>query len=174
VGVTLAPAHQLLVDQFTEQPAGRGHRKFRRAQALLLLPALIVALLVVALHVEVSAVAPLLTATSIMTGLTFTMALRFWERSVDARRDPFLATDGERLALLDDMRTHLVWTVLVGVISTAWLALMVLFADTAPPKWLSVGPTLGAVGASALVIYLVTLVGGVLVQFYTAGYALRH
>jgi hypothetical protein len=166
--------HQLLLDQFTQVDPYQGStRKLRLFQLLLLLPALVVATVAAISGVRTIALAPLLTATSILTGLTFTMALRFWERSVDARRDPFLATDGPRLTLLDDLRAHLTWTVLIGVIGTGWLVIMALFNTVTPPSWSAWLPSFGVVGASFLVAYQLTLVAGALRVFYAAAYGLR-
>lgn len=166
---------QLLRDQFSslDQPSG-GLRRPRWLQISLTLPGLLMGLGLLVGGVDSIAVPALLTATSILTGLTFTMALKFWERSIDARSDPFLATDGPRLTLLDNMRTHLVWTVLVGVASTMWLVVMALLGEVAPPSWFELAPYVGCAGAGALVIYQVTLVGGALVQFYEASYSLRR
>lgn len=112
-------------------------------------------------------VGPLLTATSILTGLTFTLALRFWERSVDARKDPFMATDGARLNLVDRMRTYLLTTVLVGVLSTLVLALVAILGDPkSTPRGVSVMVT-------GLFIYQIVLVGASLIEFYRASYDLR-
>jgi hypothetical protein len=114
----------------------------------------------------ISAVAGLLTATSILTGLTFTMALRFWERSIDARSDPDALADGYRLQVLDKMRTHLIWTVMVGVVATAFLALCLIFA-VGP-----LNPQLSFI-AAFLVTYQVLLVGGALFRFSELAYYLR-
>jgi hypothetical protein len=112
-------------------------------------------------------IGPLLTATSILTGLTFTLALRFWERSVDARRDPLQARDGKRLTLLDRMKSHLVWTVIIGVLSTLILTLSALFVDPACV------PTSVGVVTSFAVVYQISLVAGALLEFYRASYDLR-
>ena len=124
------------------------------------------AVAVVTLAAQVVAVAGLLTATSILTGLTYTMALRFWERSIDARSDPIYLADGQRLYVIDKMRAHLVWTVLVGVVATGYLGLAVIFVSGAAPVWSSAVMTF-------LVLYQVILVGGALLRFYELSYLLR-
>lgn len=112
-------------------------------------------------------VAPLLTATSILTGLTFALALRFWERSIDARRDPFVATDAARLNLIDRLKAHLIWTVLVGVGSTLLLALIAIFGRPYAT------PLAVTACAATLIVYQIVLVGGGLIEFYRASYDLR-
>ena len=134
---------------------------------MLLVPAVVYGIVVWLTHSHLTGFPALLTATSILTGLIFTMALRFWERSIDARVDPVLAVNGNMLRLLDNLRTHLVWTVFIGVLSTAWLASLAIFVVQAAPLWAS------AV-ATALFIYQVTLVAGSLLQFYEASYSLRR
>lgn len=171
------PAGQLFTEQFSwAVPETYGsQRRPRRLQWALLAVPVASGLAVGLVGVTSAPIAALLTATSILTGLTFTMALRMWERSIDARRDPFVATDGPRLELLDTMRTHLVFTVVIGVVATGWLALFALFSETPPPAWLaSWGNRVGIVVAAGLVTYQIALVGGALLQFYRASFDLRH
>lgn len=119
------------------------------------------------LGVETNANGALLTATSIMTGLVFTMTMRFWERSIDARSDPDLLFDAPRRTTIDTMRTMLLWTVFAGVLSTAWFVGIALFFGTEKtPAW----PT----GVSAaLVTYQLFYVVRALLALYSASYTLR-
>jgi len=158
----------LVRDQFTQiakSPFGT-YSDPAWSELALVATATIPAALVFVFSVKIPVLSGLLTATSILTGLTFTMALRFWERSIDARTNAGTLADGPRLQVLDKMRAHLVWTVLVGVAGTAFLALGVIFTATTPSVWLS------AV-AAFLVIYQVLLVGGALLRFYELAYVLR-
>lgn len=107
-----------------------------------------------------------LSATSILTGFTFAMALHMWKSSLDARRDDRYAFDPLALETLDGMRTRLIWTVGVGVTSSAWFAGMWLFSIAVPARWaLAAGVFLFA--------YQVTLVVGALANFYKASLTLR-
>lgn len=119
------------------------------------------------LGIETNANGALLTATSIMTGLVFTMTMRFWERSLDARSDPDLLFDAPRRTTIDTMRTMLLWTVFAGIASTAWLAVLALVYGTgSSPAW----PT----GVSAgLVTYQMFYVVRSLLALYSASYTLR-
>jgi hypothetical protein len=119
------------------------------------------------LGIETRAAGVLLTATSIMTGLTFTMAMRFWERSLDARSNPDFVFDNERKQVLDSMRTLLLWTVLAGILSTGWLAALALvLGDHAAAAW-STGVSAG------LVAYLLLNVLRSLLSLYWSSYTLR-
>ncbi len=162
--MSLVSPLQLPRDVFARGPHGT-HPNW--LHVLLPLPALGAVGAVVLLRPSAFPVAAMLTATSILTGLTFTMALRFWEKSIDARRDPNIASDGARLDLLDRMRAHLVWTVLIGVISTFVLALVAIFASPADV------PVPIFASATFLVVYQISLVGGALIEFYRASYDLR-
>jgi hypothetical protein len=117
--------------------------------------------------IETDAIGGLLTATSIMTGLTFTMAMRFWERSIDARSNPDLIFDEERKAVLDNMRTLLLWTVLAGMVSTTWLAGLAIFVGSGAVSAWATGI------AAGLVAYLLLYVLRSLLELYWASYTLR-
>ena len=163
--MSLVSPQQILRDTFTATDAN-GHHHARWLQLILGCPAIVVAAAAVVVGKDTLAVGPLLTATSILTGLTFTMALRFWERSIDARRDPFMATDALRLNIVDRLRAHLIWTVFAGVMSTGVLLLVTIFALARIPT--------GVVAlAAGLATYQVCLVGGGLIEFYRASYDLR-
>lgn len=140
----------------------------RVGQLAWILPGLVTAGFVVGREVRITNAAFLLAATSILAGMTFTMTVTFWNKSLDARRDPSRALQGDILKSIDGNLQHLVWTVLVGVASTAFYALVALFADPAAgaPVWAS------AVCAG-LLIYLITLVGLALHRFAEAALTLR-
>jgi hypothetical protein len=159
---------QILRDHMSLEPGGEDRLPGQAALAALsVLVALVAAGLVIHFHVRSTGLGALLTATSIMTGLSFSMALRFWEKSIDARSDPNIIFDDERRNVLDTMRTLLLWTVLSGVVSSAWLAGVVLVAGSDPATtWAS------AVGAGA-VSYQLTYVLRSLVALYSAAYTLR-
>jgi len=143
-----------------------GHTRLRRLQFVYLLPALVTGLAVGYFDTKLSNAALLLTSTSILTGLTFSMSATFWSRSIDARRDPQSAGEARVLSLLDETRNHLIWTVMVGIISTGALSLVAIFSAGVAPVWVS------AV-CSFLVIYMITLVAGALQKFAEAALTLR-
>lgn len=107
----------------------------------------------------------LLTATAILTGITFTMALRFSERSIDSRRDPFTSIDGAALNFIDNMRSLLVWITGVGVCSTLVLALTTLYSQPIYPVVVFV--------AVALFVYTLLLVMASLYLLHVSTYQLR-
>jgi len=112
-------------------------------------------------HVSTIAVGAVLTATSIITGLTFTMAMRFWERRIDISMAPQTAGYLERKALVDELGTHLIWTVLVGVASTAWSAFGALVS----------GPNLAVWATAVCAIFLsyqLLMVSEALLKLYTS------
>ena len=167
--MTLLPPKQVLLDQFSHAPIELGgSRRPAWLQLLAMVPPLAAAGLVVWFHVRLLSIAPLLTATSIMTGFIFTLSLRFWERSLDARSDVNLAFDARRLTLLDRMRAHLVWTVLIGVAATGAFAACAFFVQSKTGAPVAVTAIL-----AFLVIYQLTLVFASLFIFYDAAYALR-
>jgi hypothetical protein len=155
-------------DQFVALVTSNSGTTYRPVLSEILFAALatVPTIVVLVRDVRVAAAAGLLTATAILTGLTFTMAMRFWERSIDARSDPDYIADGRRLYILDKMRAHLVWTVLTGVTATGYLALSLVFSAAASPVWSSAIMTF-------LVCYQVLLVGGALLRFYEMSYLLR-
>lgn len=111
----------------------------------------------------------LLTATSILTGFTFSMAVVFWNKSIDTRRDPRWMSDGDALEVIDRIRTHLVFTVFMGVAAVFVITLYTIF-----------GAVLGGNArilvclASALVIYVITLVTVGLKLFNQAFFILKR
>lgn len=153
-------------DQFTEHVIGRRMPKLRVTQFLLMLPAVVVAGFSAGFGVRLSSPAGLLTATSILTGLTFSMATTFWTKSIDARSRPDQALNSRVLDELDSTRTHLIWTVAVGVTATAVLAIISLF-------WPSGAPVAISAAAAALIIYMLTMVGVALHRFYITSIVLR-
>lgn len=82
-------------------------------------------------------VTAILTLVSIVTGLCFSMAVTIWNKSIDARATPGLATDGYALTVLNDTRTHLVFTVMVGVLLAMTTVLFQTFsaADQMLARW---------------------------------------
>ena len=158
---------QLVRDHLSLGPQYEG----RRAGSILLalLPIALaagVAIAVIMLGISSTGIGALLTATSIMTGLTFTMALRFWERSLDARSNEDMMYENKRF-ILDHMRTLLLWTVVSGVISSGWLAAVALIAGKDPAT-----PWASGV-AAALVSYQLFYVFRSLVSLYSASYNQR-
>ncbi|MCM0619824.1 hypothetical protein [Nocardioides bruguierae] len=103
----------------------------------LLGPAGIVCGLVLALEVQLVAAAPLLTATSILTGLTFSMTTTLWSRNIDARRDPDIALHAEKLSMLDGMLNHLIEAVMAGMAATAALVVTIIFWGSDVPPLVS-------------------------------------
>jgi branched-subunit amino acid transport protein AzlD len=117
--------------------------------------------LMLLLNVSTIAVGAVLTATSIITGLTFTMAMRFWERRVDISSAKQTAGYLQRKALVDELGTHLIWTVLVGVVSTAWAAFGALVSGPNLAPWAT------AVCAT-LLTYQLLMVAEALLKLYTS------
>lgn len=113
------------------------------------------------LQVSTIAVGAVLTATSIITGLTFTMAMRFWERRVDITTAPQTAGYLERKVLVDELGTHLIWTVLVGVASTAWSAFGALVSGQSLAVW-------ATAVCAALLSYQLLMVAEALLKLYTS------
>ena len=111
--------------------------------------------------VRTIAVGAVLTATSIITGLTFTMAMRFWERRIDISSAKQTAGYLQRKTLVDEMGTHLIWTVLVGVASTAWAAFGALVSGANLEPWAT------AVCAT-LLTYQLLMVAEALLKLYTS------
>lgn len=113
------------------------------------------------LQVSTIAVSAVLTATSIITGLTFTMAMKFWEKRIDITTAPQTAGYLQRKALVDELGTHLIWTVLVGVASTTWSAFGALVSGQSLAVWAT------AVCAT-LLSYQLLMVGEALLKLYTS------
>lgn len=158
---------RIAADQFRPEEPISGRRQADPRALAFTIPALVVAIIVVAKQTHLTAAPVLLTSTSILTGLTFTMTTTFWSRSLDARKDPATATRAVILQTLDDARHHLLWTVLVGLATTGVLALTALFAsEKGAVVWASAL-------CAALVIYLLTLVGVAVQRFAEAAMTLR-
>lgn len=160
-------------DQFLRDSSNVGDRKFRWGQIALLAPGGVVGAAAWWVSPAIGSIsAGLLTVTSILTGFTFAMANTFWARSIDARRDPRWAVDGQVLDTLDETRNHMVWTVAVGVVTVAILGLFTLFGSTyvggvAGEVFRAIG-RVGAAVASGLVFYVITLVAVALYYFNRA------
>ncbi|OYO16603.1 hypothetical protein CGZ93_17740 [Enemella dayhoffiae] len=96
----------------------------------------------------------ILTILAIVIGLCFSMAVTIWNKSIDARSTAGLATDGYALTVLDNTRTHLVFTVMYGVTLAAVTVLYQIFAGVLSVFWGKVASAV-IVGGS---IYLLALV----------------
>lgn len=162
----ISPLH-LAQEQFLRQ-SDAGRRRLRIAQIVYLLPAIVVVAVVVVVGTRMLNAGWLLTATSILTGLTFSMTTTFWGKSIDARRSPQWATNSQILETIDENKYHLMWTVLVGVLSTASLALTSVFANPT-----SGAPVWATALCAGLFIYLLTLVVGAIQRFAEAALILR-
>lgn len=157
----ISPLH-VAAEQFVRD------KRPRYGQLFWFVPGLITATAIVAQETRIMNAAFLLAATSIMAGMTFTMTMTFWNKSLEARRDPAKALQADVLTTIDDNLNHLVWTVMVGVSATGLFALVAMFAD--PVKGAPVA--ISAVCAGAL-LYLITLVGVALQRFAEAALTLR-
>jgi drug/metabolite transporter (DMT)-like permease len=158
---------RLLSDQFISVPATTGGRRRPWEQYASVVLGLIGAALVALRGCGTDATGALLSATSILTGLIFTMAMRFWERSIDIRDDPNAFLNPERVGTIDRMRSQLIWTVLCGIVSTSWLAGMALTTGNA------VSTVWAAAVAAGLIVYQLAQVGVALLSLYAASYTLR-
>ena len=143
---------RLARDQFTSPTFGH-HRSVRWGQVAALTPAVTLGLLAFLFGQPVQAASSgILAAMSILTGFTFAMSLAFWNKAIDARRDPRFAVDGGTLSLLDDMRNHLIFTVVVGCLVTGISLLQSVFTAPSP------GPELTSATLVGLSVYMLTLV----------------
>jgi hypothetical protein len=113
------------------------------------------------LNVSTIAVGAVLTATSIITGLTFTMAMKFWEKRIDISSAPQTAGYLQRKEIVDELGTHLIWTVLVGVMSTTWAAFGALVSGQSLAVWAT------AICAT-LLAYQLLMVAESLLKLYTS------
>lgn len=160
-------------DQFLRLTSNVGRRRLRRGQLILLLPGAITGVGVWFANPVIASVSSgLLAVTSILTGFTFAMANTFWAKSIEARRDPRWAVDSAALDVIDDARTHMIWTVGVGVFTVAILTIFTLFGTTTVPgaagAFFQLASRVGQALAGALVIYLLTLVSAALYFFNRA------
>jgi hypothetical protein len=108
-----------------------------------------------------------------MTGVTFTMATLFWNKSVDARHDMNYLLDGQLLQFLDRTRTHLLYTGLVGMTAVFGLLMMTVFTEPTAGEQDGVLLWLGRLTV-ALVVYLMTLVYRAIALFADAFYQLKR
>lgn len=162
------------IDQFTRLQANGHSRSPRWAQIVMVLPAVATAVGLFFTRPDLSgAVSGLLTATSIMTGFIFSMAVVFWNKSIDARRDPNWSIRGDILREIDETRTHLIYTVSIGILTVACLVLQALFGHAAAPTAVRVVIDALTPIAGSLVVYLLTLVSGALIRFNAAAIRLR-
>lgn len=156
----LNPA-EIFRGQFTRTRSGAWGSRVRWPEIVLFMLAFIPGGLILGLNISTIAVGAVLTATSIITGLTFTMAMRFWERRIDITSAPQNAGYLQRKALIDELGTHLIWTVLVGVLSTAWAAFCALVSGQSLAVWAT------AVCATLLSYQLLMVAEGLL-KLYTS------
>jgi branched-subunit amino acid transport protein AzlD len=155
----LNPA-EIFRGQFTKsRPVTFG--SIRWPEIALFLLSLLPGALMLLLNVSTIAVGAVLTATSIITGLTFTMAMRFWERRIDISAAAQTAGYLKRKALVDELGTHLIWTVLVGVASTAWAAFSALVSGSSLAPW-------ATAVCAALLSYQLLMVAEALLKLYTS------
>lgn len=165
--MSLVSPHQLLRDVFIESPRGP-KRRWRKSALAYIVPALLAGAAGWRFGIESTSPEAILAALAILTGVTFAMAVTFWDRSVQARSDPNMATNAIRLRVIDHMKGHLIYTVVIGVLATGILMVVTLFLEASLPlpSWL-------AAIVAGTSIYEVTLVGAALVEFYRASYDLR-
>lgn len=168
------------IDQFTKELPNGSDRILRPGQVWLAVPGLVVGLTAGILHTSMSAIStPVLTVTSILTGFTFSMAVVFWNKSIEARRDPAWAVRNEALDLIDSTRTHLIYTVIIGVINVLIALITTILNATPSPAWMplsvaSIGQEVAVGLTTGLSIYLVCLVAQGLRIFGTAFFVLRR
>lgn len=168
------------LDQFTRSLPNGTDRALRGGQIVLALPGLVIGILAGVLGTDLGSIStPILTTTSILTGFTFSMAIVFWNKSIDARRDPKWAIRNEALDLIDKTRTHLIFTVSIGVINALMLLIAAILRATPSPEWLPAGVILVASSwtaglATGLSVYLICLVAHGLRLFSEAFFILRQ
>lgn len=155
------------LDAFTEvRPSGARRPRWLHIAAVS--PALLVVYGVLQTGSELASGSALLSAISILTGFMFSMAMVFWSKSVDARRDPQWYNRPETLNFLDWMRSHLIFTTFVGVVAAILATLLEVFQDALQ----------GSVVMSSMVAgattYLLTLVLISLKNFNTAFFILKR
>lgn len=157
------------VDQLTSSTADGLSRRPRWGQFAMAAPALLLGLAAWrAGGTLTTSSAALLTATSILTGATFSMAVVFWNKSIDARRDPRLTVSSKVLSLLDRVRTHLIYTVMIGAGAVGLLVVNAIFGEHLK----SFSGLLVAV-TSGMVFYLITLFVASLRYFNQAFFVLK-
>lgn len=160
-------------DQFLRVSSNVGRRRLRGGQLALVIPGALTGIGVWFANPSIVSVSSgLLAVTSILTGFTFAMANTFWAKSIEARRDPRWAVDSAALDVIDDSRTHMIWTVSIGVSAVAILTIFTLFGRTSVPggvgEFLQLASRVGQALAGALVLYLLTLVIAALYFFNRA------
>lgn len=151
----------ILRSQFMHGNRSPWYRRLKWLQMGLVLLSVAVGIFIFCLAVRTVSVGSILTATSIITGLTFTMAMRFWEKRIEITSAPQVAGFTERRAIIIDSGTHLIWTVLVGVSCTAWTAFAAMVSGD------NISPWATAVCAG-LLSYQLLLVALALLKLYTS------
>lgn len=116
------------------------------------LPALVGVGLFIA-RVRTQDVGALLAAVAVLTGLIFNLAFALFDKSLQIRRDPLLSANPDVMRLIDDLRSNVNYTVLVGVVLTAVLGCAALVKVDTPPYWVA-----GAIGGLLLHLLIMCLV----------------
>jgi hypothetical protein len=159
--MTILSPTELLRGQFTVDRSAVWFRSLRWVEFLWIALAAAVGFVIFFLGVNTVAAGPVLTATSIITGLTFTMAMRFWERRIEVASAERTTGYTERRRLIERVGTQLIWTVLIGVLSTTWTAFAALVSGESLASW--------ATGISAgLLAYQLFLVAKSLLTLYNS------
>lgn len=78
-------------------------------------------------------ISAILAAVAVYTALIFNLAFHVFDKSLSMRRDPFVSADANAIALVDQLRVNVNYTVLTGVVLTAALTAS-LFFDV-PVSW---------------------------------------
>lgn len=147
--------------QFQKTRAGKGWKNVRYFQVVLILISLGLGILTYCFNIATKNIGDLLTASSIITGLTFAMAMMFWERRVAHGMEAQTTGYEDRNQIIVSVSIHLIWTVMVGVICTACLAYAALVSDS------EVWVILTSISA-ALLSYQFMLVAEALVKLYNS------
>lgn len=147
--------------QFQKSRTDKGWRNVRYLQYGLILTAVGFGFLTYCFDIATKNIGDLLTATSIITGLTFAMAMTFWERRVALGREPQSTGHEGRSKIIVSVSIHLIWTVMVGVVCTACLGYAALISDD------EVCVLLTSISAG-LLSYQLMLVAEALVKLYNS------
>lgn len=159
--MTILNPGEILRAQFTYDQESKSLRSVRWVEFAWVGIATGVGVLIALLGIATVAAGAVLTATSIITGLTFTMAMRFWERRIEIASAPQTAGYLARRRLIENMGRQLIWTVLAGVVSTVWTAFAAIVSGESVAPW--------ATGVCAgLLAYQLILVAKSLLHLYTS------
>lgn len=72
-------------------------------------------------------IASLLAVVAVFTGLIFNLAFMVFEKSLKMRKDPFGLVTETEFRFIDALQANVNYTVLVGILVSAWLASMCMF-----------------------------------------------